>query len=1535
MSQCKNIIHPFQNDPGVSQRQRLMPELDVNAPKIDGRTLADLLDYFTKLSRHINFYDASLATSDWQPFFNKSIPFNLSSISKYDAAAIEGKFDFYRSLFYKRPGKRTLQLVIHYMYYSTVYRINTWHKSVDDSQLVFEQMLENLVIDRLMDPVKSFIALANSAAREHCIKSINFKPLAENGIWNLESSDLTAVDTSLRARRGSRNRLMGMMEALSSLWPAMIEAVKLLSGAAEHSIEESLFSTNEELKQEHTPHLALLFAFLKLFQHLQSDLNGFTKKHLDFFFKDVLRLQPRDAEADKAHIVFEIQKQLDTHLLKKGLQVKDAKDKNNAEILFELDDEIVVNKAQVEEVRTLFLNTELARDNSKLSLLEGVYMAPKSDKADGISKDFPDGAAKNWPTLGAKMGRFTNVGETSPEPYPYARIGFILASPVLLLNEGQRKITITLACSYAPICVPEPGHSLSLPASGLSLLETALTTTYYIVTKELIALAQKKGLSAPTITRLTELLPVLSGDSCCPGSVARRKDSEQMSKARWDADFFEKAPALTESEKKIISEIFLPQRALRVNLSGKDAWIEPSDLTIKFNPAVFPLSLIVEINLAPDEKAVTYFDKEKLKEDLETKLPLVKMEINQEIKIEMPEPPKQEQQKPGCCFENCPSGEKQYVSLYQVLRDLRVNDAKIDVEVCGVKNLLVSNDENLLSVNSPMTAFGVRPKVGASFYIGSKEIFSKNWDKIYINTEWKDRPVDFNDHYKFYNYDPFEDGSTDIQNDSFTVEASLLEKGQWKKDGVKGLFENTDPRADFCTHSGPMLFNQNVYHYTRGSFPGTAYTPLNVDPADLPPLNVNSAYGFLKLTLHDIGFQHDRFPYVLANHMMSLSGMLNPITVASIFTQLQAAEDLSIEIRNRVNDITTRLTTLQGHVDAIMIKLTHDAPGPFNPAVDGVVQLAGRLSTLIGNAITQVNNADTVGALSTLGSAASIATQISNRVGGPGIPGSIIDEMGNISADIAAIDVSVNNDPDGDPDTADMALGGIRELVRAVLHNINEIQDTLKVDEGLTEDLPKEAYTPLAKNLSLDYTATADRFDIELVHLYPFENTHKEEEITLSPALFPTHCDQGTLFVGLRQLVPGSNVNFLFQLAEATANSESEAAEVVWHYLSGNQWKPLRSGFEVIEDATNRLTTSGIVKISIPADINTDNTVLPNSLHWIKASAPRNVIAVSETMGIHTQAVRATFMNTAAHDQMRLSAPLEAGKLSKLQEANANVKKVAQPYESFGGKVPEGEGNYYIRVSEWLRHKGRGIQKFDYERLVLDAFPEIYKVKCINHTFWAKATLYRTDVNVAPGYVMVAVIPDLNKLKSGQSFEPKAPLSLLEKIAASLKKRTSPFARIKVVNPRYEKIDICITVALHKGKDRVFYRNKLAEDLRLFLAPWAVGEFEKLDFGQCVNRSDVVRFIEGRDYVDYIMELKMMFEEDCTQGKVKSEYEVCPLTPRSILVAGEIDVCVPEFACEEWDKVPDRCSRQFPVTTLECKPPATDNPIPVDQPPIG
>lgn len=287
-------------------------------------------------------------------------------------------------------------------------------------------------------------------------------------------------------------------------------------------------------------------------------------------------------------------------------------------------------------------------------------------------------------------------------------------------------------------------------------------------------------------------------------------------------------------------------------------------------------------------------------------------------------------------------------------------------------------------------------------------------------------------------------------------------------------------------------------------------------------------------------------------------------------------------------------------------------------------------------------------------------------------------------------------------------------------------------------------------------------------------------------------------------------------------------------------------------------------------------------------------------MAIYTQAIRATFTNDDANDKLRLSQPLPSGALSKLNEADASVKKLSQPFDSFAGRVSEGEGHFYTRVSELLRHKGRAIQKFDYERLALEAFPQLFKVKCINHSFALNAHRYLNDMPMAPGYVLLAVIPDLNQLKAAQQFEPRVPVSLLEEIQAYLKQRNSPFARLRVMNPRYEKVNFCLKVKLYPGKDENFYKEKLRQDLRTFLAPWAIGEFDKLSFGQCINQSDLVGFLETRDYLDYIMELKMQHEEDIGAIVNAEQKSICPISPRSILIAGDIDVCILQQDCENW-----------------------------------
>jgi hypothetical protein len=310
-----------------------------------------------------------------------------------------------------------------------------------------------------------------------------------------------------------------------------------------------------------------------------------------------------------------------------------------------------------------------------------------------------------------------------------------------------------------------------------------------------------------------------------------------------------------------------------------------------------------------------------------------------------------------------------------------------------------------------------------------------------------------------------------------------------------------------------------------------------------------------------------------------------------------------------------------------------------------------------------------------------------------------------------------------------------------------------------------------------------------------------------------------------------------------------------------------------------------------------ENTVMPTGMHWIKATIAKNSRAVCETTGIHPHAVNVVFTNAEANNKLRLSKPLQAGSISKLEVADASVKSVIQPYESFGGLVPEIEQQFYVRVSETLRHKGRAIQAFDYERLVLQAFPQLFKVKCINHSLALNAHEYKNDFPYAGGYVMMVVIPDLNKLKAGNSYEPKAPVSLLEDIGEFIRRRTSPFVRFRAMNPRYEQVDLCIKIRLQKGKDENYYKEQVREDLRIFLAPWAVGDYYKMTFGQCVYRSDLIQFLETRDYLDFIGDLRMAKKGIKPDGLLP---KVCPDSPRSILIAGDIEVCIIPPDCEDW-----------------------------------
>ena len=440
-------------------------------------------------------------------------------------------------------------------------------------------------------------------------------------------------------------------------------------------------------------------------------------------------------------------------------------------------------------------------------------------------------------------------------------------------------------------------------------------------------------------------------------------------------------------------------------------------------------------------------------------------------------------------------------------------------------------------------------------------------------------------------------------------------------------------------------------------------------------------------------------------------------------------------------------------------------------------------------------------------------------------------------------------------------------------------------------------YIPQLDKISLSYRSSAhfnfsndqisDQDEDEFLHIHAFGYKSVGNVQFGENYFLPQVNQEGSLFLGFKNIEPPQIQSLLFQVAEGSANPELEQLPLKWSYLSKDQWKALDQGL-ILQDGTHGFTNSGIVRFRLPEDATMNHKLMPAGLYWVSVQLAENIHSVCDMVDIHTQGVTATFFNQANSDDHLLS-PLAPSSISKFRKAVTGVKAIHQPYSSFGGKTAEKDDTFYTRVSERLRHKQRALNIWDYEHLVLDRFPEIYKVKCLP-----------ADIDSFPdeaGKVNVVVIPDIKGKFPFDPFEPKAPINLLNEIERYLRDISPPFSNIKVQNPAYIQLKLRFAVKFHEGKDTGFYSNQLEEEVKEYLAPWAYEKGAEIEFGGKIYPNSLVNFIDEREYVDYMAGIQIFSSEDGSNFfPVKADPEdggITNQTPGAIWVSArkhEIDL---------------------------------------------
>lgn len=460
--------------------------------------------------------------------------------------------------------------------------------------------------------------------------------------------------------------------------------------------------------------------------------------------------------------------------------------------------------------------------------------------------------------------------------------------------------------------------------------------------------------------------------------------------------------------------------------------------------------------------------------------------------------------------------------------------------------------------------------------------------------------------------------------------------------------------------------------------------------------------------------------------------------------------------------------------------------------------------------------------------------------------------------------------------------------------------------------VPNEPYTPVLSSLKLNYAAElnlstqmlTEASGVQFFHLTPFGSASQQNGSTL-PLLhsFTQTVDgeqkdtQGELYIGLSQVKPPQMVSLLFQVAEGSANPELSRQPIYWSVLVNNQWQALTAK-QVVSDGTNALNRSGIIKLILPTEAQADADLLATGKVWLRLSVLKDIGAVNDIISIATQAATASFSDQNNTEDF-LTTPLAAGSIGKLAVKQSQLKKVSQPFAAQKGKPPEQLNAFRTRVSERLRHKDRGVSIWDYEKLVLQSFPSIYKAKCINHStyLFERSEDERFTSEFAPGYVSLVVIPDLTNQHALNPLEPKVSLDSISEIEDFLRARISPFAapKLKVVNPLYETVQLEFTVSFQHGIDPAIYIETLNQALVAFLSPWAFPQQQGGDihFGGKIHRSELVNFVEEQPYVDYLTDVKMhqqIGSADIIGSEISADdqrdiLEATPHSARSILVS--------------------------------------------------
>ncbi|MBI3134480.1 MAG: hypothetical protein HYZ14_07355 [Bacteroidetes bacterium] len=453
-----------------SLNQNLVP----GSALIDGRTEIDQLAFLTEYASLLNFYDSSnKPNGSWQPFLLKDPVFLTAFISRTPVSKLHAGYraicdDLQRALNNEiraaSVGRSFNQLFNHLT--EIFNRIERWSgymlRSPDDYKL--KQFVLGQTISHYS---ASFWAV--QSLRDYLSTSTVIKRIEPVVYYIFDSYD----EIVWKQNRGKSPfwEILGFVKPIAENTPADFFAALVRTGDDLYTFLQTIVTNavseyqTLSAAQNRYPDTTLLRTGVNLLTIHRNQLNSIAGRHLDFYYRDILKQSEKFATPDRVFVCAELAQKTSAFSLPAQTGLNAGVDASKNPVVFNTLKTVSLNPAAITQVYTLSsvaVTTPVTTSDPTSTTGTALASTAKTAAANtalvaktvtaapttvtnyqldiqqiltpGVIQKNEAGQIQGWDTFGGSL----------PENATAQILGFAFASPLLLLREGSRSIQITL-----------------------------------------------------------------------------------------------------------------------------------------------------------------------------------------------------------------------------------------------------------------------------------------------------------------------------------------------------------------------------------------------------------------------------------------------------------------------------------------------------------------------------------------------------------------------------------------------------------------------------------------------------------------------------------------------------------------------------------------------------------------------------------------------------------------------------------------------------------------------------------------------------------------------------------------------------------------------------------------------------------------------------------------------------------------------------------------------------------------------------------